>query len=424
MKIINKEYLGIQPVYDISVDSKHHDFKLENELVASNCFNKAHSVSYSVLTYVTAYLKANYPVEFFTALMSTRSKTLQPKTWAIKAPEYINEAKHFNVDIYPPDINRSGFEFTIHDNEIYFGLNAIRDVGSTAAKFIIQARHNAPFKDIWDFINRVNTQKVNTKVFEALVKAGAFDKLGYIRSELLENVSAIYNYTNDTLEYNQRLIDIKERDEENSKVLPMIERRNFLRKEVIKLEKKIIKTPTEDLLTSLHLYKQELETLESLELKKQVDLKEKQVPVKPEFQRNKKVELTIEDIVMQASYIGCYIGGHPINFTTIQREDLDTVEENMYCKVAGVVLSVRIINTKAGKKMAILEIDDSTKAAEVVIFPNNYQKFEVLNIKTGDIILVNAKVDEVEPDLKLIANSFSKHIWENDNDKEILMDVE
>ncbi len=424
MKIINKEYLGIQPVYDISVDSKHHDFKLENELVASNCFNKAHSVSYSVLTYVTAYLKANYPVEFFTALMSTRSKTLQPKTWAIKAPEYINEAKHFNVDIYPPDINRSGFEFTIHDNEIYFGLNAIRDVGSTAAKFIIQARHNAPFKDIWDFINRVNTQKVNTKVFEALVKAGAFDKLGYIRSELLENVSAIYNYTNDTLEYNQRLIDIKERDEENSKVLPMIERRNFLRKEVIKLEKKIIKTPTEDLLTSLHLYKQELETLESLELKKQVDLKEKQVPVKPEFQRNKKVELTIEDIVMQASYIGCYIGGHPINFTTIQREDLDTVEENMYCKVAGVVLSVRIINTKAGKKMAILEIDDSTKAAEVVIFPNNYQKFEVLDIKTGDIILVNAKVDEVEPDLKLIANSFSKHIWENDNDKEILMDVE
>ncbi len=424
MKIINKEYLGIQPVYDISVDSKHHDFKLENELVASNCFNKAHSVSYSVLTYVTAYLKANYPVEFFTALMSTISKTLQPKTWAIKAPEYINEAKHFNVDIYPPDINRSGFEFTIHDNEIYFGLNAIRDVGSTAAKFIIQARHNAPFKDIWDFINRVNTQKVNTKVFEALVKAGAFDKLGYIRSELLENVSAIYNYTNDTLEYNQRLIDIKERDEENSKVLPMIERRNFLRKEVIKLEKKIIKTPTEDLLTSLHLYKQELETLESLELKKQVDLKEKQVPVKPEFQRNKKVELTIEDIVMQASYIGCYIGGHPINFTTIQREDLDTVEENMYCKVAGVVLSVRIINTKAGKKMAILEIDDSTKAAEVVIFPNNYQKFEVLDIKTGDIILVNAKVDEVEPDLKLIANSFSKHIWENDNDKEILMDVE
>jgi DNA polymerase-3 subunit alpha len=424
MKIIKKEYLGIQPVYDISVDSKHHDFKLENGLIASNCFNKAHSVSYSVLTYVTAYLKANYPVEFFTALMSTRSKTLQPKTWAIKAPEYINEAKHFNVDIFPPDINRSGFEFTIHDNEIYFGLNAIRDVGSTAAKFIIQARHNTPFKDIWDFINRVNTQKVNTKVFEALVKAGAFDKLGYIRSELLENVSSIYNYTNDMLEYNQRLIDIKERDEENSRVLPQIERRNFLRKEVIKLEKKIIKTPTEDLLTSLHLYKQELETLESLELKKQVDLKEKQIPVKPEFQRNKKVELTIEDIVMQASYIGCYIGGHPITFTTIQREDLDTVEENMYCKVAGVVLSVRNINTKAGKKMAILEIDDSTKAAEVVIFPNNYQKFEELDIKTGDIILVNAKVDEIEPDLKLIANSFSKHIWEKDNDEQKFIDME
>lgn len=418
MKIINKEFLGFQDVYDISVDSEFHDFRLHNGLVASNCFNKAHSVSYSVLTYVTAYMKANYPVEFFTALMSTRSKTLQPKTWAIKAPEYINEAKHFGVDIFPPDINRSGFEFTIHDNEVYFGLNAIRDVGGTAAKFIIQARQNTPFKDVWDFINRVNTQKVNTKVFEALVKAGAFDKLGYIRSELLENVSKIYNYTNDMLEYNQRLIDIKERDEENSKVLPMIERRNFLRKEIPKIEKKILKNSTEELLTSLNLYKEELDSLETLELKKQVDLKEKQMPEKPEFERNKKVPLTIEDIVSQASYIGCYIGGHPINFANIDREDLDTVEEGMYCKVAGVVLNTRIINTKTGKKMAIIEIDDSTRAAEVVIFPNNYEKFASLNVITGDILIINAKVDEIEPDLKLIANSFLKHIWEEQNDEE------
>ncbi len=422
MKIVSKEYMGLRPVYDISVDSPHHDFQLDNGVVVSNCFNKAHSVSYSVLTYVTAYLKANHPVEFFTALMSTRSKTLQPKTWAIKAPEYINEAKHFGVDIYPPDINRSGFEFTIHNNEVYFGLNAIRDVGGTAAKFIIQARQTTPFKDVWDFINRVNTQKVNTKVFEALVKAGAFDKLGYIRSELLDNVSSIYNYTNDILEYNQRLIDIKEREEENQKILPQIERRNFLRKEIPKLERKILKNSTEELLTSLSLYKSELESLEELELKKQVDLKEKKIPEKPDFQRYKVIELNIQDIINQASYIGCYIGGHPINFANIEREDLDTLEESMYYKVAGVVLSTRVINTKSGKKMAILEIDDSTKAAEIVIFPNNYEKFAALNVITGDIMVFNAKVDQIEPDLKLIANSFFKHIWEEKNDEKNTME--
>ena len=91
MKIVKKELLGLDTVYDIGVESNEnaHNFLLENRTVASNCFNKAHSVSYSMLTYISAYLKTHYPVYFFTALMSTRSKTLQPKSWAIKAPEYV-----------------------------------------------------------------------------------------------------------------------------------------------------------------------------------------------------------------------------------------------------------------------------------------------------------------------------------------------
>lgn len=420
MQIKSKTFIGQEPVYDISVDSPHHDFQLENGAVVSNCFNKAHSVSYSVLTYVTAYLKANYPVEFFTALMSTRSKTLQPKTWAVKAPEYINEAKHFGVDIFPPDINRSSFEFTIHNNEIYFGLNAIRDVGSTAAKYIINARGNTPFKDIWDFINRVNTQKVNTKVFQGLVKAGAFDKLGYVRSELIQNVDSIYSYLKDTDEYHQRKLDIIERNKENERLLPLIEHRNFLRNEIIKLKKKVIKNPNDlEIQTKLNQYEEELQPLEEMEMKKLVELKEKELPIKPEFNRVKEVPISITEVLDQANYIGCYIGGHPINLTNIERTNLDEVEDSFRYRIAGIILSQRIINTKTGKKMAVLEIDDSTSSAELVIFPHMFEGFSSLQFEEGDIIIADVKVDETEPDLKLVGNKFLKHTWKT-NEQNIL----
>ena len=248
MKIISKEYLGEQEVYDIGVASPegNHNFILENGLVASNCFNKAHSVSYSMLTYITAYMKAHYPVEFFTALMSTRSKTLQPKSWAMKAPEYISEAKKFNVNVYPPSVNQSSYEFTIVDNEVFFGLNAIRDVGKTAARSIINARRKTAFKSVEDFLHRTNLQKVNTKVFEALIKAGAFDKMGYIRSNLLEKTSEIYGYIKALDAYKQREIDHIARNQENERTSPLIERRNFLRKEIKKLTNRIAKSKEKD----------------------------------------------------------------------------------------------------------------------------------------------------------------------------------
>ena len=110
MKIVSKRFHKKEPVYDIGF-KECHNFILDNGAVASNCFNKAHSVSYSVLTYISAYLKANHPVEFFCSLMTVRSKTLQPKTWAQKAPQYIQEAKVLGVEINPPSINASEMDF-------------------------------------------------------------------------------------------------------------------------------------------------------------------------------------------------------------------------------------------------------------------------------------------------------------------------
>ena len=191
MKVIEKKYIGQHNVFDIGLEGPHN-FLLENNVFASNCFNRSHSVSYSFITYITAYLKANYPVEFFCSLMTTRSKSLQPKLWAQKAPQYINEARNLGVIINAPSVNASDMEFTIKDNEIYFGLNAIRDVGKTAAKSIMAARDKSTFKDVFDFVAKVNVQKVNTKVFTALIKAGAFDKMGYSRQELEEKSQMIF----------------------------------------------------------------------------------------------------------------------------------------------------------------------------------------------------------------------------------------
>jgi DNA polymerase-3 subunit alpha len=420
MKIIKREPLGSIPVYDLGISTSvnMHNFVLENGLVASNCFNKAHSISYSFLTYISAYLKTHYPVEFFAALMSTRSKTLQPKSWALKAHEYISEAQTFDVEILPPDINRSSFDFTVDGTQIYFGFNAIRDVGKTAARSIMNTRRSTPFKDIKDFVSRVNLQKVNTKTFEALVKAGSFDQLGYSRLELLKKTSELYSYHKDLEDYNTRKVDITSRELHNSKVAPLIERRNFLRKEVKKIARKIEKgkeTPEELDIYSYHT--DELENLEEQKLKKLPPLKEKDLPIFPTFERNKILELSLPQVLDQAHYIGCYIGGHPITMLNISKNDIASLEEyDKDVKVAGVVVTYRQIVTRKGQKMAFLEIDDSTATAEVVLFPHLFKRYEKLEISEGDILTLNVKVESISPEIKLIPNKINKYRIENEMD--------
>ena len=414
MKVIKKEYLGQQEVYDIGVSSYtgNHNFFLKNGLVAHNCFNKAHSVSYSFLTYISAYLKAHYPVEFFTALMSTRSKTLQPKSWAVKAPEYIAEAKKFNVEVLPPSVNQSSYEFTINGNEIYFGLNAIRDVGKTAAKAIIKARGTTFFKDIKDFLNRVSLQKVNTKVFEALVKSGAFDKMGYDRATLLEKTPLIYQYIRDVEDYKQREIDYLAREHHNNTVAPLIERRNFLRKEVSKINRRIEKQKqTEEDVSILPSYEEELLQLEEQSLKKLPSLKRFELPIFPELQKQKTIALNFNQIMMQANYIGCYIGGHPMDLIKVNSATLiQDIEEGEYATVAGVILSLKEIKTRAGKFMAFIEISDISSSAEIIAFPATWAKIKNLELKESDIVKVRAKVEQTDPEYKLIINKIEKVI--------------
>jgi DNA polymerase-3 subunit alpha len=381
---------------------------LWEELVgfADYCFNKAHSCSYSVITYISAYLKAHYPTEFFCALMTIRSQSLQPKTWAQKAPEYIQEGKVLDVHVYPPSVNSSDLEFTISDNEIYFGLNAIRDVGKTAARSIVKCRGKTPYKDIYDFIFRVNGKKVTIKTFISLIKAGAFDKMGYNRSQLLEHSQNLFDYVRDIEDYNERIIAIKERDEHNARMTIIIEERDNLRKQIKTFKKEYKKQPTLALEVSIENIEKQIELIQGTKPRRLPKLKLKNEPVKPELSRGTIVELNLTQVMEQAHYIGCYIGTHPAKMINNGCESIGSLYTGQRTKVCGVVNTIKKIKTKRGQAMAFMELDDSTGIAEIVVFPKTWSYMKDMDLTEGSLIWLNCKVEQEEP-VKLIAESIS-----------------
>jgi DNA polymerase-3 subunit alpha len=144
-------------------------------------FNKSHSVAYSILSYRTAWLKAHYPAEFMAALLSSEIGNTD------KVVQYINEARELGLDILPPDVNESGFKFTVIGNErIRFGLGAVRNVGEGAIESIIAGRQVAPYRSIAELVERIDLRLCNKRVLESLVAAGALDSLGGHRKQLIE----------------------------------------------------------------------------------------------------------------------------------------------------------------------------------------------------------------------------------------------
>jgi DNA polymerase-3 subunit alpha len=144
-------------------------------------FNKSHSVAYSVLSYQTAWLKTHHPAEFMAALLSSEIGNTD------KVVQYINEARELGLEVLPPDVNESGFKFTVvGDRRIRFGLGAVRNVGWGAIESIITARDDAPFTVLSDFVERIDIRLCNKRVLESLVAAGACDSLGGHRKQLSE----------------------------------------------------------------------------------------------------------------------------------------------------------------------------------------------------------------------------------------------
>jgi DNA polymerase-3 subunit alpha len=142
-------------------------------------FNKSHSVAYSVISYQTAYLKAHYPADFMAALLSSQIGDTD------SVVKYINEARELGIEILPPDVNESGYKFTVvADKKVRFGLGAIRNVGKSAIDSILAARSDGAFTSLFEFCERVDLRLCNKRVFEALIASGALDSLGAHRAQL------------------------------------------------------------------------------------------------------------------------------------------------------------------------------------------------------------------------------------------------
>ncbi len=150
------------------------------EATGKYSFNKSHAACYALISYRTAWLKANYPVEYMAALISSVMSTKD------KVPFYVNQCRELGIEVLPPDVNESDVNFTVLGDKIRFGLNAVKGVGVSAIEAIIAARAAEPFTSIFDFCARVDSQMVNKRVLEALIRSGALDGTGDPRRGMLE----------------------------------------------------------------------------------------------------------------------------------------------------------------------------------------------------------------------------------------------
>ncbi len=158
------------------------------EKFADYGLNKAHSVSYAMIAYQLAYLKTHYPLSFYSAILSNEQGS------DVNKMNYIQEARKYHIDILPPSINYSFDRFTVENQAIRYSLLAIKNVGYAGYQAIASERKKGLFTSIFDFAARMDGQKVNAKMFESLVDAGAFDEFGYNRATIKENMHKMSEY--------------------------------------------------------------------------------------------------------------------------------------------------------------------------------------------------------------------------------------
>ncbi len=154
------------------------------EAAADYSFNKSHAACYALISYRTAYLKANYPAEYMAAVISSVMNTKD------KVPFFVNRCEEMGIEVLPPDVNSSDHDFVVSEKAIRFGLDAVKNVGHAAVEAILRAREDGPIDSIWDFCERVDSRAVNKRAIECLIKCGALDSTGAMRKGMLEALPA------------------------------------------------------------------------------------------------------------------------------------------------------------------------------------------------------------------------------------------
>ncbi|MCP4659149.1 MAG: DNA polymerase III subunit alpha, partial [bacterium] len=180
--VAGAEHKGIDP-------NKARALWEQIEPFAGYGFNKSHSVAYALLAYKTAYLKTHYPVAFMAAMLSSEMSSKD------NVGKYIQECRDMGIEVLPPDVCESSFSFTVTEKAVRFGLGAIKGVGEGAVEAVLEARRQVHrFRSLAHFAVETDLKAVNHKVFECLIKGGAFDALGFHRAALVEALDRIFEY--------------------------------------------------------------------------------------------------------------------------------------------------------------------------------------------------------------------------------------
>jgi DNA polymerase-3 subunit alpha len=316
------------------------------EKFAGYGFNKSHAAAYALVAYQTAYFKANYPVEFMAALLTSEMGDTD------RIVKYIEECRAMGIRVEPPDVNVSAARFSVAGDTIRFGLAAIKNVGEAAMESILKTRAVAgPFTSLEDFCTRVDLRLVNRRVVEALVKAGAFDSLGLPRAHLLATADA-------ALESGQR----QQRDRAEGQasffdVLPAGGPRPAA--------------------TSIELV--------------------------PEWDQDQR-------LAFEKEVLGFYVSGHPLarfrglvetlGITTTG--DLTAKGHGARVLLFGQATGLKETSTKSGNRMAFFTLEDMDGTVDVTVFPEPY-KAAAPYLRSPEALLVRGRVDDGEKGRVILA---------------------
>ncbi len=319
-------------------------------------FNKAHAAGYATIAYQTAYLKAHFPVEFMTALLTAESRGATGPTKNEKIAQAVAECKRLFVNVLLPDINKSLSDFSIENGkDIRFGFTAIKNIGGAAIKSILTARHMGSFKSFEDFLMRVDLGPVNKKTVESLIKAGSFDVFGN-RAELLISYPEIAQKSHRKRKQQEEgqtslFTDSSDSDRNSPKTQTSVE--DFSDEEKLAFEKE---------------------------------------------------------------FLGLYLTSHPQmsnlmslkNLITHEIELVTEEKEGSRVKIGGILeMMRRIFTKKGGNEMAFLTIgDEKGLFIECVVFPRTFEQYKNLLIKDS-VILVEGKVDTKNDRPTIIAEKIS-----------------
>ena len=333
-------------------DKKATEIFDQMETFARYGFNKSHSAAYALVSYQTAYLKTHFPVEFMSALMTSEMGDTD------KVIKNLAECRQKGVEVLAPDINESRADFTPVDEKIRFGLAAVKNVGEKAVEVILESRsRDGAFDSLFDFCRRVDLTAVNRRVIENLIKCGAFDSTRVSRARMLGALD-------DAIKAGQA----HQRDQASNQI------------DIFAL----LGAPGKAVRRSNDIY-----------------------PEVSEWSSQ-------ESLAFEKEALGFYITGHPldkydriikrvISGSAADLKDKPTPGE---VKLAGVVSTLKLRNTKKGDRYASFNLEDKTGFLEVIVWPDNYRK--CMDLLAGDDpIYVKGKLDVGEDRIQVIANEIT-----------------